>query len=46
MSEELLEFVQKDNDFFSMEISVYDEKEKTILPAQHVRIVAYTHDSM
>ena len=44
VSEELLGFVQKDNDFFSMEISVYDEKEKKILPAQHVRTVVYTCD--
>ena len=39
VSEELLRFVQSDNEVFSFEISQYDEKQKKILPAQHVRLV-------
>ena len=37
MGEELQRFVQKDNDDFSLEISEFDDKQKKILPAQHVR---------
>ena len=39
MSEELQQFVQGDNDVFSNEIAEFDEKQKKILPAQHVRII-------
>ena len=38
VSEELQQFVQGDNDVFSNEIAEFDEKQKKILPAQHVRI--------
>ena len=37
VGEELQRFVQKDNDDFSLEISEFDDKQKKILPAQHVR---------
>ena len=38
VSEQLQRFVQKDNDVFSNEIAEFDERQKRILPAQHVRI--------